>query len=274
MSEGITESVKKVLDERMKNPLWGFIILAWLWFNWPNLAILFMSDEPVKFRIDYILSQKFFYLNYMIVPILSGSVLAIVSPYAQWLLSQAHKWADDKHSDNVFKVKEKSYYEAIELSTLKVQADRADELAKAQTDADIKEQEERGKREGFKTDAMESAKKKLMVELETLKSSIASKEADLDKMLKEKFKEKTEIQHIVVESLSIMDKFFKIDNELTIQELREEIEKLYSAKEIEFSTIINAVNAEQATVQQKSKFLEALDEKFKRNELKQGIGNN
>lgn len=22
---------------------------AWVWFNWPNLAMLFMSDAPVKF---------------------------------------------------------------------------------------------------------------------------------------------------------------------------------------------------------------------------------
>ncbi|MGP2540554.1 hypothetical protein [Pantoea eucalypti] len=264
MGEGLTESVKKVLEERIRNPLWGFIILAWLWFNWPNLAILFMSDAPVKFRIDYIFSQKFFYLNYMIVPILSGTVLAIVSPYAQWLLSQAHKWADDRYSDNIFGVKEKNYQDAIKLSTLKVKADRAEELAKAQTDADIREQVERGRREELKTEEMESIKKVLEDELENLRRSIALKEADIDMISKEK----AEIQHIVVESLSIMERFFKLDNSQSIQGLRKEVEKLYSAKEIEFSTIFNAINTHKSlTEQQTSTFLETLDEKLKKGKL-------
>ncbi|MGC0992671.1 hypothetical protein [Pantoea agglomerans] len=265
MGEGITDSVKKVLEERMKNPLWGFIILAWLWFNWPNLAILFMSDAPVKFRIDYILSQKFFYLHYMIVPILSGSVLAIVSPYAQWLLSQAHKWADDRYSDNIFKVKEKNYQDAIKLSTLKDQADRAEELAKAKTDADIQEQVERGKREVLKTEEMEFIKKALNDEVEALKRSIASKEADIDILLKEK----TEIQNFIVKSLTTMQKFFEIDNGSSIQQLREEVEKLYSAKEIEFSKIFNALDAKESLKDgQALTFLDALDEKNKKEKIK------
>lgn len=265
MGEGITDSVKKVLEERMKNPLWGFIILAWLWFNWPNLAILFMSDAPVKFRIDYILSQKFFYLHYMIVPILSGSVLAIVSPYAQWLLSQAHKWADDRYSDNIFKVKEKNYQDAIKLSTLKDQADRAEELAKAKTDADIQEQVERGKREVLKTEEMEFIKKALNDEVEALKRSIASKEADIDILLKEK----TEIQNFIVKSLTTMQKFFEIDNGSSIQQLREEVEKLYSAKEIEFSKIFNALDGKESLKDgQALTFLDALDEKNKKEKIK------
>nr|WP_154928293.1 hypothetical protein [Pantoea agglomerans] len=268
MGEGLTDSVKKVLEERMKNPLWGFIILAWLWFNWPNLAMLFMSDAPVKFRIDYILSQKLFYLHYMIVPILSGSLLAIVSPYAQWLLSQAHKWADDRYSDNIFKVKEKNYQEAINLSTLKVQADRAEELAKAKADADIQEQIERGRREVLKTDEMESIKKALQDELETLKLSIAAQKADVDNI----FQEKIIIQNTVVQSLSIMEKFLKLDDSSSIQELREEVQKLYSAKEIEFSTMINAVEAQKSlTKGQTFMFLDALDEKNKKDKIKRDL---
>ncbi|MEN4974179.1 hypothetical protein ABEH62_09895 [Pantoea eucalypti] len=271
MGEGLTDSVKKVLEERMKNPLWGFIILAWLWFNWPNLAMLFMSDAPVKFRIDYILSQKLFYLHYMIVPILSGSLLAIVSPYAQWLLSQAHKWADDRYSDNIFKVKEKNYQEAIKLSTLKVQADRAEELAKAKADADIQEQKERGRREMFKTEEMESIKKALEDELENLRRTIALQESDIDMISKEK----AEIQHLIVKSLTVMEKFFKIDNSSSIQELRKEVEKLYSAKEIEFSTIFNALDAhENLTDGQALTFLDALDDKVKKDKIMNSVEKN
>lgn len=60
MSDGWLDSTMQAINDRIKSPLWGYIILAWVWFNWPNLAMLFMSDAPVKFRIDYILSQEFF----------------------------------------------------------------------------------------------------------------------------------------------------------------------------------------------------------------------
>lgn len=265
MSDGLAESVKQALEERLKNPLWGFIILAWVWFNWPNLAMLLMSDAPVKFRIDYILSQEFFYLHYIIAPILSGSILAIVSPYAQWLLSQAHKWADDRYSDNVFKVKQKNLQEAIDLSTLKVQADRAEDLAKAKSDADIQVQVERGKREELKTEELESIKKALLDELENLKTSVSLQQNEIESISKEKAK----IQDFIVESLFIMEKFFKIDDGSSIQNLKKEVEKLYSTSEIEISSILNAINAKrELTPQQTMTFLDKLDEKIKKDRLK------
>lgn len=30
MNEGLTDSVKQALEQRLKNPLWGFILLAWM----------------------------------------------------------------------------------------------------------------------------------------------------------------------------------------------------------------------------------------------------
>lgn len=101
MSDGWLDSTMQAINDRIKSPLWGYIILAWVWFNWPNLAMLFMSDAPVKFRIDYILSQEYFYVHYLLAPVFFGSVLAVITPYAQWLLSLAQKWATDKHSENI-----------------------------------------------------------------------------------------------------------------------------------------------------------------------------
>lgn len=72
MSDGWLDSTMQAINDRIKSPLWGYIILAWVWFNWPNLAMLFMSDAPVKFRIDYILSQEYFYVHYLLAPIFAG----------------------------------------------------------------------------------------------------------------------------------------------------------------------------------------------------------
>ncbi|MFP2430348.1 hypothetical protein SOP92_10015 [Enterobacter ludwigii] len=228
MSGGVVESVKQVLEERIKNPLWGFIIIAWFWFNWPNLAMLFMSDAPVKFRIDYILSQQYFYLHFLAAPIVSGGCLAIVTPYAQWLLSKAHKWAEDRHRYNVFLSRSADYEDSKKLSKLKVQADRAVEAENAKIDADIIAEIERGKRESLVTEELEASKQSMIVEMDNLKQSILLLKKDSDK-----------IQDLIIESLSVMEKFFKVNNSGSIQQLREEVEKLYSASGIEISIIRN-----------------------------------
>lgn len=45
MSDGWLDSTMQAINDRIKSPLWGYIILAWVWFNWPNLAMLLLSFE-------------------------------------------------------------------------------------------------------------------------------------------------------------------------------------------------------------------------------------
>ncbi|MFP0122378.1 hypothetical protein ACJHYR_16035, partial [Escherichia sp. WS1450] len=72
--ESITDSVKDVVKERLKNPLWGYIALSWCGFNWQNLAVLFMSKSSVTTRIEQITSAENFYLLYLAAPITVGIV--------------------------------------------------------------------------------------------------------------------------------------------------------------------------------------------------------
>lgn len=230
MGNDLAESVKRVLEERIKNPLWGLIILAWFWFNWPNLAMLFMSDAPVKFRIDYILFQDNFYLHFVVAPIIVGGFLATVTPYAQWLLSKAHKWTEDRHRDNVFLAKSEDVNDAIKLSKLKVQLDRVVETENAKIDADIKVEIERGKREALVTEELEASKQSMLIELDNLKKSI-SLHRD----------EKEKIQDVIIESLSVMERYFKINDGSSIKKLSDEVRNIYSNSEIEASTIRNSI---------------------------------
>ena len=230
MSDGWASSVTQVLEERIKSPLWGFVILAWLWFNWPNLAMLFMSDSPVKFRIDYILSQDYFYLHFIVSPLITGGLLAVVTPYAQWLLSKAHKWAEDRQRYNVFLTKSEDLKDTIKLSKLRVQSDRAVEAENAKIDADIKAEIERGKREALVTEELEASKQSLLVELERLE-----KQVFLYK------KEKSDIRDLIVESLLVIDKFEMIDDADDIKKLKDEVKKLYSDSAVEISMISNAI---------------------------------
>lgn len=94
--DSLKDSVSQALKERFTSPLWGYIILSWLGFNWQNLAWLFMSKQDVEKRIELITSQNWFYSHYLLLPIFVGGVLAASSPYFKVLLSIVHKKAEQQ----------------------------------------------------------------------------------------------------------------------------------------------------------------------------------
>lgn len=261
MSDGWLDSTMQAINDRIKSPLWGYIILAWVWFNWPNLAMLFMSDAPVKFRIDYILSQDYFYIHYLIAPIFCGSVLAVITPYAQWLLSHAQKWATDKHSENIYLSKEKEYRDSIKLTGLKVQAAREEEKENAKIDADIKAEVERGKREELVTEELQTAKKQMLKELSNLKESVSIEKQTIENIAKEKER----LQDLIVASLDVMNDFFKVDNSRSLQQLKSRVEELLTVSDIEASTIRNALRQKkELTSTQTLKMLDMVESKIKK----------
>ena len=261
MSDGWLDSTMQAINDRIKSPLWGYIILAWVWFNWPNLATLFMSDAPVKFRIDYILSQEYFYVHYLLAPIFCGSVLAVITPYAQWLLSLAQKWATDKHNENVYLTKEKEYLDSIRLTGLKVRAAREEEKENAKIDADIKVEVERGKREELVTEELQTEKKLIQKEIYNLKLLVSKEKQTIENMEIEKEK----LQDLIVASLEVMNDFFKVDNSRSLQQLKSRVEELLTVSDIEASTIRNALRQKkELTSSQRLKMLDMVEDKVKK----------
>ncbi|GCU44944.1 hypothetical protein [Escherichia coli] len=261
MSDGWLDSTMQAINDRIKSPLWGYIILAWVWFNWPNLAMLFMSDAPVKFRIDYILSQEYFYVHYLLAPIFCGSVLAVITPYAQWLLSLAQKWATDKHNENVYLTKEKEYLDSIRLTGLKVRAAREEEKENAKIDADIKVEVERGKREELVTEELQTEKKLIQKEIYNLKLLVSKEKQTIENMEIEKEK----LQDLIVASLEVMNDFFTVDNSRSLQQLKSRVEELLTVSDIEASTIRNALRQKkELTSSQRLKMLDMVEDKVKK----------
>lgn len=265
MSDGWLDSTMQAINDRIKSPLWGYIILAWVWFNWPNLAMLFMSDAPVKFRIDYILSQEYFYVHYLLAPVFFGSVLAVITPYAQWLLSLAQKWATDKHSENIYLSKEKEYLNSIRLTGLKVRVAREEEKENAKIDADIKAEVERGKREELVTEDLETARKQMLKEISNLKESVSIEKQAIENIAKEKER----LQDLIVASLDVMDDFFKVDNSRSLQQLKSRVEELLTVSDIEASTIRNALRQKkELTSSQTMKMFDMVEAKIKKEKEK------
>lgn len=79
--ESITESVKQTLKERVANPLWGYIILSWVGFNWKSIAIMCLSEASVVTRIQQTTSTEDFYLKTLCYPVGLGFILATFFPY-------------------------------------------------------------------------------------------------------------------------------------------------------------------------------------------------
>lgn len=261
MSDGWLDSTMQAINDRIKSPLWGYIILAWIWFNWPNLAMLFISDAPVKFRIDYILSQDYFYVHYLLAPVFFGSLLAVVTPYAQLLLSRAQKWAKDKHNENIYLTKERAYRDSINLTGLKVQAAREEEKENAKIDADIKAEVERGKREELDTEGLQTKKKLMQKEVNNLKQSVSIETQTIENIAKEKER----LQDLIVASLEVMNDFFKVDNSRSLQQLKSRVEELLTVSDIEASTIRNALRQKkELTSSQTLKMLDMVESKIKK----------
>ncbi|MEF6531326.1 hypothetical protein U9002_15035, partial [Escherichia coli] len=85
--ESITESVKQTLKERVANPLWGYIILSWVGFNWKSIAIMCLSEASVVTRIQQITSTEDFYLKTLCYPVVLGFILATFFPYISNLVT-------------------------------------------------------------------------------------------------------------------------------------------------------------------------------------------
>ncbi|EIC4024667.1 hypothetical protein LAC00_000259 [Escherichia coli] len=230
--------------------------------------MLFMSDAPVKFRIDYILSQEYFYVHYLLAPVFFGSVLAVITPYAQWLLSLAQKWATDNHSENIYLSKEKEYLNSIRLTGLKVRVAREEEKENAKIDADIKAEVERGKREELVTEDLETARKQMLKEISNLKESVSIEKQVIENIAKEKER----LQDLIVASLDVMNDFFKVDNSRSLQQLKSRVEELLTVSDIEASTIRNALRQKkELTSSQTMKMLDMVEAKIKKEKEK---GNN
>lgn len=82
MIEEIKDSVTKSIKERVFNPLYGSIIIAWLLWNWEIVYLtLFIDGDNLKVnKIDYIMEKYANFGHNLLFPILSGFLFVTVMP--------------------------------------------------------------------------------------------------------------------------------------------------------------------------------------------------
>ncbi|MBN3975882.1 hypothetical protein [Serratia marcescens] len=91
--EGLIDSVKKTLLDRINTPLFGFILLSWIMFNWDNILFVMLSDVSIENRITAIKKSGEFPYKNLICPVASGFIFSVAFPYIQLVISYLQRWA-------------------------------------------------------------------------------------------------------------------------------------------------------------------------------------
>ncbi|CAI1775760.1 Uncharacterised protein [Serratia entomophila] len=163
--DGVIESVKKTLVERINTPLFGFIFLSWIAFNWDNILFVMLSEASIEKRISAIKLGSEFYFKGLVCPAFSGFILSVAFPYLQLLVSSLQKWALPFIDKNNNKAALRGYASDVALANSKADAAIATELAKAAAEARLAG--ERNRRA-----SLDYASEQLKVEFDSLKNKI------------------------------------------------------------------------------------------------------
>lgn len=83
----IFASFRQTSLERVKSPFLGAFVFSWIAFNWPMLAILFLSKKEIESRIDYI-NSNFDVGSYLLAPICTSALIAFLLPQVNKLITK------------------------------------------------------------------------------------------------------------------------------------------------------------------------------------------
>ncbi|MEL5557118.1 hypothetical protein [Serratia ureilytica] len=100
--DGLIESVKKTLMDRINTPLFGFIFISWVIFNWDNILFVMFSELTIEQRIKAIKLSPDLYSKGLLCPVSSGFLFSVAFPYLQWGVSFLQRKAQkllDKNSE-------------------------------------------------------------------------------------------------------------------------------------------------------------------------------
>lgn len=240
--DSVKDSISQALKERFTNPLWGYIILSWVGFNWQNLAWLFMSKQDVEKRIEMITSQSWFYCHYLILPILVGASLAALSPYFKLGLSIIHKKAEsklctverDRSINNL----------QIEIDIMEKTAERnfTSRHAEANEQKRLIEIEEEQKQLPLKTEAMQKEYTDIINQIKIFDKEINTKKETKD-MLE---KDIEELKGKVNKVSDIFNKYNSPSNHESIRNFLEEISTIFKDVENNYPSLTNSTSIDDA----------------------------
>ncbi|EHH3928986.1 hypothetical protein J8H35_003717, partial [Escherichia coli] len=202
--ESITESVKQTLKERVANPLWGYIILSWVGFNWKSIAIMCLSEASVVTRIQQITSTEDFYLKTLCYPVVLGFILATFFPYISNLVTLLQVKA------TAWRVRQK------------VEAENLEESARLASKLKIEAQKNKIEEEVLKIEVLKKEREQLQNDI-----TDSNARADAARLLTEDaVKEYWRWVDKTAELLITLDNFNKLGNGMSMNQFKESVKNI------------------------------------------------
>jgi len=220
--DGLVESVKKTLMDRINTPLFGFIFISWVVFNWDNILFVMLSEVSIEKRIKAIKLSSDFYFKGLLCPVASGFLFSVAFPYLQWFVSFLQRKAQ-KLLDNNSEKRELAEYSAIK-ALAKERAEANNAVAFEEAVADLAAAEKRKQAAQVESDA-----EKIIEEYRTVQSNVTKATNELSVILSnvDHQKEKESLLKIKVGELE--SKVSQVQSELEdlgdVDELKKEVLK-------------------------------------------------
>ncbi|XYK68111.1 hypothetical protein ACSJL4_001934 [Serratia nematodiphila] len=209
--DGVLESVKKAFTDRINTPLFGFIFISWLVFNWDNILFVMLSEVTIEKRINAIKLDSAFYFKGLICPIFSGYFLSVAFPYLQlsvtWLQKKALPFMD-ANKDNA---REREYNSQINLAKSKAGAEIANELAKAEVDVKLAQERNLKANLDYSSESLKEEFLKYRSEVDALKKEYNELKAEIYELQGRKSEIGYSVENLSMQEKNLNDKIGSSD---------------------------------------------------------------
>lgn len=154
--EGLIDSVKKTLIDRINTPLFGFIVLSWVVFNWELLLTVIFSKQMISSRIAFVKSSYYYPFKMFIYPAIYGFLLSVAFPYLQFVVSFLQRLAQKLNDEKNVRRESDECKATIKLASDKADAESSMDIERARKKLEIAKKEEEIATVKFNIEQLES----------------------------------------------------------------------------------------------------------------------
>ncbi|HEJ7975202.1 TPA: hypothetical protein SMI30_003926 [Serratia marcescens] len=177
--EDLTEAVKKTLVDRINTPLFGFIVISWIMYNWSNILFVILSKLTIEQRLNALKAEGWLLLLYgLALPALTGFALSVVFPYLQLGVNKLQKGAQNRNDILSVYRERKECKAAISLSKIRAKAESSVYYEKALNENKISKLERM-------TEENRSRVNELRTENESAEKELSNRKKELEKVSRE-----------------------------------------------------------------------------------------
>lgn len=251
LKDALITPVQEAFVYRARNPFFGTLVIAWLFYNWNKIAYFILSKDEVLEKIKFI-RQEFdsSFTHSFAYPFIWALFISLTYPFFTYGSIWIHKWITG-HIEKINSIKEIS---RIRIQDELIIALHENESLKkdlqATSELNVEEKREKAARSRLNIDLLKEQKSTLESEIETLTVQKQSAQSTLSSVT-------IELESMNKNSDAVSDKYYKLINKYHgVENLRKEKNELG----IKLNEAVNKLRESEANV---SLLTKAQDEEIK-----------